>query len=379
MSDHVIRKIALPSLGPGSPLFMTQHEFTGGSSAKSAYIQAGLHAGEMPGYLVADHLIRILKQLSQESMLLGNITVVPYANPIGASQKVLGDFPGRFYMQTGENFDRYFPSIHEPLQQAVAAQRFRKNDIGAFKEYFQSEMNKIHVSDPAAMTKKILLQEALKHDVVIDLHCALDATLFIVGKADQQSRTMRLAESVSAKAIVLEGRIENAPLDESYARAWAALREVGLVDEDKQGFVAVIELRGRADVNDNLAQQDAMGIIRFLTGEGLIQLSEKLAKVMEQEVLLCPEEGNLLTYCDSTGFIVFSKRPGDMVSKGEKYAEILILDSDQDAERIPVCSEIDGMLLDITNTYVVRAGQRIAWIAGAEPIPSNGKRKFLTV
>jgi len=56
------------------------------------YIQASLHADEMPGMLVAWHLKQRLAELEAAGRLRSEIVLVPIANPVGLEQ-VLMDVP----------------------------------------------------------------------------------------------------------------------------------------------------------------------------------------------------------------------------------------------------------------------------------------------
>ncbi len=60
-----------------------------GAAAGKAYLQASLHADELPGMLVAHHLRRRLDALEAEDRITGEIVLVPMANPIGLSQHLL--------------------------------------------------------------------------------------------------------------------------------------------------------------------------------------------------------------------------------------------------------------------------------------------------
>ena len=59
---------------------------------RKVYIQASLHADELPGMLVAWYLKQRLAELENAGRLRGEIVVVPVANPIGLEQ-VLMDTP----------------------------------------------------------------------------------------------------------------------------------------------------------------------------------------------------------------------------------------------------------------------------------------------
>ncbi|MCZ8256885.1 MAG: succinylglutamate desuccinylase/aspartoacylase family protein, partial [Polaromonas sp.] len=50
-----------------------------------AYIQAALHADEVPAMLVAQALKRQLTALEEQGLIRGEIVLVPFANPIGLS------------------------------------------------------------------------------------------------------------------------------------------------------------------------------------------------------------------------------------------------------------------------------------------------------
>ncbi|MDD7960705.1 succinylglutamate desuccinylase/aspartoacylase family protein, partial [Klebsiella pneumoniae] len=69
-----------------------------------SYIQASLHADELPGMLTATLLLRRLAALEEAGQLRGEIVVVPVANPIGLAQQVMGDNLGRFELGSMKNF-----------------------------------------------------------------------------------------------------------------------------------------------------------------------------------------------------------------------------------------------------------------------------------
>ena len=67
-----------------------------GQAASSAYLQAALHAGELPGVVAIDALMPMLEKAEAEGRIKGNITIVPQANPIGRAQYHFGDSKGVF-------------------------------------------------------------------------------------------------------------------------------------------------------------------------------------------------------------------------------------------------------------------------------------------
>ena len=99
-----------------SPSLTTQrsissfHFGTPGSGQK-VYIQASLHADELPGMMTAWHLKQRLAALEAEGRIAGEIILVPVANPIGLDQNLNGVALGRFELASGQNFNRYYPAF----------------------------------------------------------------------------------------------------------------------------------------------------------------------------------------------------------------------------------------------------------------------------
>jgi predicted deacylase len=79
------------------------------------YIQASLHADELPGMLVAWHLKQRLLELEQHGRLRREIILVPVANPVGLEQVLLDAPLGRFELQSGENFNRNFVDLSDSI------------------------------------------------------------------------------------------------------------------------------------------------------------------------------------------------------------------------------------------------------------------------
>ena len=60
---------------------------------------------------MAHHLIKLLDAADKAGNILQEISIVPYANPIGLSQSLLGTHIGRFSLDTGVNFNREYMDI----------------------------------------------------------------------------------------------------------------------------------------------------------------------------------------------------------------------------------------------------------------------------
>ena len=112
----------LPSSALGTQRHVTSLHFGPADSGRKVYIQASLHAEELPGMLVAHHLRQQLTALEAQGQLLGQVVLVPVANPVGLAQGLLHDSIGRFEMHAAENFNRHYPDLVKLLGSALDGQ-----------------------------------------------------------------------------------------------------------------------------------------------------------------------------------------------------------------------------------------------------------------
>ena len=77
--DHPLRS---PSLGLHTTL--SSLHFGASGSGPKVYIQASLHAEELPGMLAAYHLRPLLEAAETLGQVQGEVVLVPMANPVGA-------------------------------------------------------------------------------------------------------------------------------------------------------------------------------------------------------------------------------------------------------------------------------------------------------
>ena len=367
--------IPLPSLAPGNEQHLVKHCFSGNGSARSAYIQAGLHADEHPGLLVVQHLLERLQVLEREDRVLGEIVICPFANPVGFGQNVFGYVTGRFNLSNGENFNRNFPDVTQALATVIPTLSEEPADTPQLKQLLTHLLSPQASADCVAVTKRELLREALKHDLVLDLHCDTAAVMHLYCINAQRKRAIDLAGCMNIGTVFLEDAAGGQPFDESYNKPWQMLIEKGLASSAQRGFAASIELRGQADVDDELAREDAEGILRFLAREGLLALD--VAEPDPGQVDVYPLEGASHLQASVPGLLVWKKRLGESVSRDELIAEIIPLDAPLGTPRVPVRSDIDGVVIVQPLFKLVRAGQRVALLAGKTPLPHRQPGQLL--
>ena len=94
---------------------LTSYHFGTPGTGKKVYIQASLHADEVPGMLVAQFLRTELAALEAAGKIVGEIILVPAANPLGLAQAIHGAPFGRFDLTTGTNFNRAYKHVADDL------------------------------------------------------------------------------------------------------------------------------------------------------------------------------------------------------------------------------------------------------------------------
>ncbi|NIY48485.1 succinylglutamate desuccinylase/aspartoacylase family protein [Cedecea colo] len=361
--------------GTGNRSEIIKHVFTGGDSERAVYIQAGLHADEHPGLLVIQHLLPLLEKADSEGGINGTITLIPYANPTGMTQNVLGFWTGRFNLANGENFNRNFPDAADALEQLHAAQDMR---------HIRPEEQLDRVLAPATHDdfvnawKKALLREAVRHDVILDLHCDTAGILHFYTNERYTERAASLAASMGIEAVLLESFAGGGAFDEACTLGWKWLAERGMASAGRIPFSVSVELRGQADVSDELAATDAGRIMNYLRTEGFITTGTPASDPLSGDaVQLYPLEGAIHMPSPADGIVVWQKRPGDHVKKEELLGEIVCLEAGISGKRTPVYSPVDGRILVQPLMTLVRTGQRVALIAGMEPLPERKKGRLL--
>jgi predicted deacylase len=171
--------------------------------------------------------------------------------------------------------------------------------------------------------------------------------------------------------VFLEDVAGGSPFDESITQCWRVLQQAGVVDYEHSAFCASVELRGQADVSDAFARADAEGILHYLAIRGLVDWSAKdngHRQMDEHGVMTCPLEGVSHVFAPSGGLVAYKKRPGDTVKRGELIAEIVPLTGMPGAARYPVSSDVDGLMIVAQQMKLVRPGQRVALLAGRDPL-----------
>lgn len=339
-------------------------------SGEKIYIQASLHADELPGMLVAHHLRNRLAVLEARGDIAGEIIVVPVANPVGLSQMMLRSHLGRFEAATGENFNRHYPTLIGPVAERVAGKLgadggqnvriIRQAMRDALQASSQAGEVDAEITEVSSM-RKVLMTLACDADVVLDLHCDANAVLHLYTGTPLWSQCEPLARYLGSYATLLATESGDSPFDEACSQTWWQLAAKFPDKSVPMACLSVtVELRGMTDVSHAQAQDDADRIIDFLQHRGVVKgVAPPLPPLKYPATPLAGSEPIITPV---SGVVAYLKKPGDWIKKGEVIVEVIN----------PISSEVhqmksgtDGVLYAQENRHFAVAGMRLAKVAGA--------------
>lgn len=313
---QIIRRLVLPAtLRRGIPalnnemvflLQLSHFHFGAPGTGEKVYLQAGLHADEIPGMLVLHYLKRLLSQAERRGELRGEIILVPVANPPGLAQVLLSGGVGRFDLASGRNFNRDFPDLA-----ALAQPYLRPPSPGSRREYLQQV--RAAMRDALAALPVVSEVQALRHhllglacdaDLVLDLHCDDQAILHLYADPAWQREAKVLAAFLGVGAVLLSQESGGHSFDEDCGLPWQRLTALDSLQSQQQpGCMAVtVELRGQQEVDHATACDDAERLYRYLQYRGVLAGSRP--EIPQQETVILPFAAGEIVTAPATGILV---------------------------------------------------------------------------
>ena len=316
--------IELLSAAPGTRQTLQVMRFGTPGASPKVYIQAALHADEVPGILVAHQLARQLAALEAQGQITGELILVPFANPIGLAQQVQGVHHGRFDLRDGGNFNRGYANLATGLVWSLRAGLTQ--DAAQNTRLIRSALIKaaagLLAANPTQDLKNQLLRLAVDADIVLDLHCDSEAVMHVYALTPQAPMAEALGAALGARALLLATESGDLPFDEACTRPWYQLQQaMPEFPIELACFGSTVELRGEADTHHALALQDASGLCDFLAHSGALTRTGKALPAP-----LCsptPLSGSEPITAPGAGVIVFKRNPGDVVVAGDVIADLV--------------------------------------------------------
>lgn len=369
--SHSISHIPLISMSPGTSRSLMVHRFGTPGARPKAYLQAGIHADEIPGLLVLQHLITKLIAADAAGEIQGEIIVVPFANPIGLGQRSWGDLRGRYEFRAGGNFNRGYPYFDEAIGDRVAAKLGADADqnVALIRAAFMAEVEAYPVNNELLQWRREVMRLAGDSDFVFDLHCDSEAILYLYLGTQCWPEAADFSAQMGSLVTLLTYDSGGGSFDESFSRPWWTLSQ--RFGEEfpipPACMSSTIELRGTGDVDDDIAAGDADNFYRFFQRRGLI--AGDPGPLPKAKCDGTPLDGVDYVVAPSAGIISYLAAPGDKIKAGETVA-ILIDPAAEDpaAARTELKSQTDGVMFGRHLMKFAIPGERVCSIAGPEPL-----------
>ncbi|AIR87827.1 succinylglutamate desuccinylase/aspartoacylase family protein [Pseudomonas cremoricolorata] len=335
----------------------------GPRGSRKTYIQASLHADELPGMLVAWHLKQRLQSLESAGRLLGEVVLVPVANPIGLEQVLLDAPLGRFELHSGQNFNRRFIDLADSVGDAIEGQLTQDAQANAalIRQQLCQALGDHQPQTPLQSLRLTLQRLACDAELVLDLHCDFQAVEHLYTTPDAWPQIEPLARYLGAQASLLATDSGGQSFDECFSLLWWQLQQrFGKQFPIPLGALSVtLELRGQADVSHALAQQDCQAILDYLTLRGVIAGDARALPALPRPATPLAAVEALST--TRGGLLVYHAEPGQWLEAGALVAEIIDPLSDQVSS---VRTTQSGLLYARSVRRMATAGMVIAHVAG---------------
>ncbi|MBU9323510.1 succinylglutamate desuccinylase/aspartoacylase family protein [Burkholderia gladioli] len=336
----------------------------GTSEAKrKVYVQAGLHADEVPAMLVAVSLMERLQALEDAGRLRCEVVLLNAANPIGLAQFVLGTPIGRFDLGSGRNFNRGFPLLGERVADAVEGRLTDdlERNRQVIREAWRAELDAIKPRQTLDDLQLKLMQLSVDADIVLDLHCSREADMYVYTGEAIWEDVEPLARYLGARASLLAIDAGGQSFDEAHSLTWWQLQQrYGERFPIPRGTVSVtVEHRGQRDVSNELANQDAEAIVSYLSLIGMIDAPVEPPPPLPHPAT--PLAGCERFHAPVAGILVHLVQPGSLVRPGDAMFEIV---DPIDGTRTRLHSSSAGMFYMRRDVRYVRAGDPLGRVTG---------------
>ncbi len=364
-------RLSLPSHGPGTSRSLKIHRYGASGARPKAYIQASLHADETPGLLVQHHLSRLLGDAEAAGAIRGEVVIVPYANPIGLAQFVNGAHLGRYELGGGGNFNRNWPDLLEPVARKIRGRLGTEPvaNVALIRAAMAEALDERKPTTPLDALRVLLARAAVDADLVLDLHCDDDALMHLFTLPAHWPAAADLAAELGCRAVLLADPSGGDPFDEVFSTPWTRLAaELRDHPIPPACLSATVELRGSAEVSDELAEADAAALFRVLQRRGFIAgdpgpLPAPLAEATRLDAVDTVK-------APAAGVLCYKAALGARVAEGEVIAELVDPAADEPAKaRRPITCRTEGLVLSRRLHKYVTPGMSVAKVVGTRPLP----------
>lgn len=357
-----VERIALPSSSPGTSRALVAHRFGRRGARPKAYLQAAIHADEPPGMLILHHLVRLLGAAAARGEIMGEVVVVPVANPIGLDQAVQGALLGRHDFRTAANYNRNWPDLTAGLAERVLDRlgADAAENAAIVRAAVAARIEEIRPASGVEALQLALLRLAHDADLAIDLHCDDEAEAYLMTPDAPRERALALAADTGVRWLMPSAELDGTYFDAALMLPWARLRAAAGPERPVPTgcYAAVFEMRGMAAVEDRQAAADAAGLFRHLRRLGAV--AGEPGPVDGSGVTVVPTSEELAA--PVAGLVVYPGPLGQRVEPGDLVAEIVDPTCAPDAARTELRAGRPGHVISRRLQRVVAPGDFVAMI-----------------
>jgi len=377
---HSQSRIALPSMAPGTRRSIALHRFGRAGARPKAYLQAAIHANELPGSMALHHLLPMLAAAQRARRIRGEIVVVPAVNPIGLAQLVGNNHLGRYEFLGRDNFNRNWPELSGAVAARVGATlgRDAAANVAAIRRAARAALESTRPSNELQALRREVMKLAVDADIVLDLHCDQEAALHLfISRRDWPGPARPLAADLGVQATLYNDPFPEALTFSGVNSAlWARLAARFPGAAIPQACLsATVEYRGQRDVSHALGADDARNLYRFLVRRGII--AGRAGPLPRLKADATPIGAMDVGYCPKPGILVYHVPKGARVRKGMPVCEVIDpADPRGPLARTQMLARTDGILFSRKPDGQVAWPGKVAFrIAGARLL---AHRKGLT-
>jgi len=320
-------------MASGAALTVPIYRIKGTGVGPSVYIQANMHGAEVQGNAVIFQLLELLC----ETEVLGDITLVPYANPVGCNHKN-GEYTlGRFDPITGVNWNRMYHydeakitafahRVSDEEDDSVIAQRFRASLLSQIDQKLEHNPYGLTTGQRIAYQLQRMAHQA---DLVLDLHTGPISSkhLYCPEYAKESASYFDIPHTL------LIPNVFDGALDEATFCPWWTLQS--LLNDQGRNFVHnkesfTVELGSQEQIDLDVALEDAKSILSYLQHKEVIASAKFLPTKMTRYG--CYLADYKAFYSPMGGMVDYLAEFGKPLPAGEPLARILRMDNYGDGD-----------------------------------------------
>lgn len=346
--------INLPRHAVGTQHGLKVWRFGDPGASPKVYIQASLHADELPASLAAAKLLPKLMAADEAGRISGEIILVPVANPIGLNNVGLRNHNGRYHLPTGENYNRGFHDVSDQVLEAIDGHMAKspEADTALVKKEVAKALVAATPANEAQALRLELMRLACDADIVLDLHTDSEAQMHLYLDEDHWPQAADLAGLLDARVVMFARASGGGPFEETIAWPYVRAREVYGADAVDLPLTVVVELRGEYDASHEFSDFDADAMYRFLCHRGAVR--EDAGLLPEFTGIAAPFSATDTLTARAAGIVVYTADVGQAVKKGDVLVEIIDPLSDDNMVVDRITAAADGL-------FFARSNQRLAW------------------